>query len=184
MSDSLVHIVVGDDFGPPGELAIREALRRGRNAHIHVAHVITGHEPKKLNAAIGAASERLWSRISEVGGHVLGLTAAEISIHVRIGRPVEALEKLAADYDADLIIVGTKDEKGLKSLGSISTALIHEAQCSVLVARTRDHRKVRKTDRPEPARVGEDMHEQRVDTGYSGTQRVSWNPANTGVLMY
>jgi nucleotide-binding universal stress UspA family protein len=172
-----VQIVVGDDFEETGRLAIREALRRGRNAHLHVCHVISGGDSKENDAAISATSRKLWDRIGDVGIEVLGLTAANLSVHVRIGKPAEELEQLAADYDADVLIVGTKDDKGLKRLGSVATALIHNATCSVLVARLKSHQDVKKSSRPEAPKPGADLHEERHDLGYIGTQRVSWNTA-------
>jgi len=192
MTDQLVHIVVGDDFADPGRLAIREALRRGRNAHLHITHCVTNAEVKKakggteterMNAAMENVPEKLWERIANVGAEVQGLDAVSASVHVRVGDPNEALNQIAADYAADLIIVGTRDEKGLKSLGSVATHLIHSASCPVLVARPRSYAGMRKSERPDPPRPGENLHEDRT-SGYHGTQRVSWNPANTGVLMY
>jgi len=184
MTDARVHIVVGDDFGDPGRLAILEALRRGRNAHLHVTHVVPNKGTVAAEADMAKSADGLWKRISEIGAEVIGLEAADISIHVRLGEPVEALNQVAADYGADLIIVGTKDAKGLKSLGSVATGLIHHANCSVLVARPRNHEMIRKSDHPDPPRPGQDVHEGRVDSGYQGSQRVSWNPANTGVRMF
>ena len=47
--------------------------------------------------------------------------------------PVRAL--VAASADADLLVVGSRSLEGLKSLGSVSERVAHEARCSVLVAR-------------------------------------------------
>ncbi len=173
-----IQIIVGDDFGAPGRLAILEALRRGSNAHLHVCHVLEeGKDASELDAEFTASSKKLWERIADVGAQVIGLTAADISIHVRFGDPGETLEQMAADYRADLLIVGTKDEKGLKRLGSVASHLIHNATCSVLVARPRRHDTVGATDRPAPPTPGADLHEERHDDSYIGTQRMSWNPS-------
>jgi nucleotide-binding universal stress UspA family protein len=47
--------------------------------------------------------------------------------------PVRAL--VAAAADADLVIVGSRGLHGVRSLGSVSERVAHEASCSVLVAR-------------------------------------------------
>jgi nucleotide-binding universal stress UspA family protein len=186
MTDQLVHIVVGDDFSDPGRLAIREALRRARNAHLHVTHVVTEKEVRKakgdneterMNAAMEGVPEKIWDRVREIGGEVVGLETGSVSVHVRVGEPTDGLNQVAADYNADLIIVGTRDEKGLKSLGSVATHLIHHASCPVLVARPRNYAGVSKSERPDPPRPGEELHENRAGAGYHGTQRVSWNPS-------
>jgi nucleotide-binding universal stress UspA family protein len=176
-----IQIVVGDDFGAPGRLAILEALRRGTNAHLHVCHVLEeSRDAGEMDAAFSAASKKLWERIANVGMEVIGLTAANISINVRFGDPGEVLEQMAADYRADLVIVGTKDERGLKSLGSVATHLIHNATCSVLVARPQRHKEVAPTERPAPPTPGTDLHEERHSDGLVGTQRMSWNPSGKG----
>jgi nucleotide-binding universal stress UspA family protein len=48
--------------------------------------------------------------------------------------PVAALA--AAAKDADLVVVGSRGLHGLRSLGSVSERVAHEAGCSVLVVRT------------------------------------------------
>jgi nucleotide-binding universal stress UspA family protein len=48
--------------------------------------------------------------------------------------PVEALA--AAAEDADLVVVGSRGLHGLRSLGSVSERVTHDAACSVLVVRT------------------------------------------------
>jgi nucleotide-binding universal stress UspA family protein len=45
--------------------------------------------------------------------------------------PVEALSRL----DTDLLVVGSRGLQGLRSLGSVSERVAHEARCSVLVVR-------------------------------------------------
>ena len=47
--------------------------------------------------------------------------------------PVEAL--VAAAEDADLVVVGSRGLHGLRSLGSVSERVAHDAGCSVVVAR-------------------------------------------------
>jgi nucleotide-binding universal stress UspA family protein len=45
--------------------------------------------------------------------------------------PVDALSRL----DPDLLVVGSRGLQGLRSLGSVSERVAHEARCSVLVVR-------------------------------------------------
>lgn len=57
---------------------------------------------------------------------------------VRLGDPAENICALADELEADLIIVGRKDRSGLEELllGSVSSAVVHQAPCAVLVAQT------------------------------------------------
>jgi nucleotide-binding universal stress UspA family protein len=50
-------------------------------------------------------------------------------------RPVEALA--SASHAADLVVVGSRGSSGVRALGSVSERVAHQAQCSVVVARTR-----------------------------------------------
>jgi hypothetical protein len=47
--------------------------------------------------------------------------------------PVTAL--IAASADADLLVVGSRGLHGVKSLGSVSERVAHQARCSVLIVR-------------------------------------------------
>jgi nucleotide-binding universal stress UspA family protein len=47
------------------------------------------------------------------------------------GSPVDALSRL----DPDLLVVGSRGLQGIRSLGSVSERVAHEARCSVLVVR-------------------------------------------------
>jgi nucleotide-binding universal stress UspA family protein len=48
-------------------------------------------------------------------------------------KPVDAL--VAAGADADLVVVGSRGLDGLRSLGSVSERVAHQAGCSVLIVR-------------------------------------------------
>lgn len=54
-----------------------------------------------------------------------------------IGDTADALIDVARKHNADIIVVGTRGLGGLKRLvlGSVSTKLVHEAPCDVLVVR-------------------------------------------------
>jgi nucleotide-binding universal stress UspA family protein len=54
---------------------------------------------------------------------------------VEDGSPAHRLIEAAADWDADLIVVGSRGETGLERLlvGSVSRAVLYHAPCSVLI---------------------------------------------------
>ena len=62
-------------------------------------------------------------------------------VHVRVGAPAEELAQLAADLDADLVIVGTHGRRGVRRflLGSVAEGAVRLAHCPVLVVRPKDH---------------------------------------------
>jgi len=54
---------------------------------------------------------------------------------VEDGSPAHRLIQAAADWDADMIVVGSRGETGLERLlvGSVSRAVLYHASCSVLI---------------------------------------------------
>ena len=58
---------------------------------------------------------------------------------VRKGPPEQEIVEMAEDWDADLVVVGTRG-RGFwgRMLGSVSDAVVHHAPCSVLIVRPED----------------------------------------------
>jgi hypothetical protein len=83
----------------------------------------------------------------------------QIVFHVRLGDPAEALHQVAVDVDADLIGVGTHARAGVERLllGSVAEALIRRAHVPVLVAQPKDFSDLPRSERPDPARPGDDL---------------------------
>jgi nucleotide-binding universal stress UspA family protein len=54
-----------------------------------------------------------------------------------VGEPAEMLIETACELDADLIVVGRRDQNPLRRLvlGSVSAKVLHRAECDVLVVR-------------------------------------------------
>lgn len=171
-----VTIVVADDFSEIGKLALSYALDQGRAmvGDLHVVHVVTEADLdamegatrlEKLDSLFAKLPQRLWDRIGTAGKSVEGLAEMRITVHVRVGHPSDEIDRTAADYGAHMIVVGTHGRKGIERLvlGSVAEKLVRQAHCPVVVVRPRDFEGVRKSERPEPARPGEDLHSTRPE---------------------
>lgn len=164
-------VVVGVDFSPCGDDAILESVRmmaEGWATELHAVHVLNPNdvidhpslpalvtEERVLEQAPSIMRERV-QKIARGAG--LALPESALKVHARIGPPADTLCQVAADYDADLIVVGTHKREGLERLllGSVSEALVRRASCPVLVARPKDHSKRPRTELPAPPyRAGE-----------------------------
>ena len=131
--------VVGDDFEPTSgyafDQAVRMALRIPRS-HLHVVHVV-GKDTSEAETTRLAGLLRLYIEekcaIDSCAGQAVG-------IHVRQGDPAHELAKLAAEVNADVILVGARTRLHLRELwhgGSLATRIVRSSACPVLVVEPR-----------------------------------------------
>lgn len=158
-SGASTHIVVGFDFSPLAELALREAAALAvdrPDISIHVVnarsdgrHRISHSASEDVNFEVEAAmkaSARLALADQGAGEGV------EVFTHALFGDPAKAIVAMAEDVDAELIIVGTHGRRGIKRLvlGSVAEEVMRSASCPVLVMRPR-RRESHPELMPEPA---------------------------------
>lgn len=168
------RIVVGIDFGPTGDEALRMAMELGHvipSAELHLTTVVVEREraPTAERIAederlLAEAAERLRRYVDERRSYANGHFERPVVQHARLGDPAEALHQVAVDVDASLIIVGTRGTRGIAKLvlGSVSERLVKLARMPVLVARPKDFTGLARSEtRPEAPRPGQtdaDLH--------------------------
>ncbi len=150
-------IVVGIDYSETGELAFDKALELAferPRAEVHVLHVMPLNLPllapeleitrKPATAAIGEAAERLTAHVEKKlatfrNGRANDPKFAELRVvpHLRTDSPATEVAQLAADLEADLVVVGTHGRRALARLfvGSVAEVTVRLAPCPVLVVR-------------------------------------------------
>ena len=146
---SYASIVVGTDGSPTAERAVAHAaalavaegsrvvivtaFQEGTGARIAGADGV----PDDLRYALSDAVQA--QELAERGrGIVSKAGVSKIVVQAIAGEPASVLLEAAKDFDADLIVVGSK---GLTSaahfiLGSVASSVAHHAPCDVLVAHT------------------------------------------------
>jgi nucleotide-binding universal stress UspA family protein len=148
-------IVVGVDYSELSNLALQTALSLAleRDGQIVALAVAEGHVPNRPEQIAEEVEERflveaqetlerhLGEQIAKFESTGLKLNRKRVGAAVDIGTPADCLLNLARNMDADLVVVGTHGRKGLKRLvvGSVATAVLRGAHCSVMVVRPRDH---------------------------------------------
>jgi nucleotide-binding universal stress UspA family protein len=140
-------IVVGTDGSETAARALAEAgdLAKSAGAKLHIvsayepasgARVGGGDVPERAGWMVGP-DVTVDSVLDRAAGamHARGV---ETECHARKGDPANALLDVAAEHDADLIVVGNKGMTGTKRflLGSVPDKISHHAPCSVLIVRT------------------------------------------------
>jgi nucleotide-binding universal stress UspA family protein len=127
-------VVVGLGFvdadGPAFEQSARIA-QRVPHGELHLVHVAPSGAPSR------DLINHLRLTVNERAGAMQGLRGITIGIHLRWGRVVQGILRLATEVYADLIVLGSGGGSRLKHwlVGSTADRLVAEASCPVLVAR-------------------------------------------------
>jgi nucleotide-binding universal stress UspA family protein len=108
--------------------------------------VVLGHDGSRAAAAAAEVAFGLEARFgstvrtiaaaSDTGALTIDGLRDAGTVEFERRPPVDAL--VAASYDADLVVVGSRGLRGARSLGSVSERVAHAAACSVLVVRGAD----------------------------------------------
>jgi nucleotide-binding universal stress UspA family protein len=112
------RLVAGSSYRPVAETRLRDEQKDA---------------PPDIQWSINPAEEvEAILRSVEERAHERGL---ETSSDARMGRPAEVLCEIAADHEADVLVVGSKGMHR-RVLGSVPNTVSHRAPCSVMVVKT------------------------------------------------
>jgi nucleotide-binding universal stress UspA family protein len=140
------RIVVGTDGSATAERAVDAAGGIARLTGGSV-HVVAAYRPVRVVAvADGATATPTWfgeeerAAAEEVAAAAADrLTAQGIAVMpvARVGEAAEVLLAVADEFDADLLVVGTRGRGGARRarLGSVTDRVLQHAPCAVHVAR-------------------------------------------------
>ncbi len=149
-------ILVGVDLADKNSLALKSALSHADKlvrAHVHAVHAFKTFGPVVFTDVPGMPIEGLSYKqaSARLRSHVFGIRAEmekdlkhpiceELSVHLSDEHPSELLSRKARDLEADLIIVGTHEHKGISRIwhGLTSEEIMRHAPCSVMVVRAPD----------------------------------------------
>lgn len=156
MQDSKPYrIVVGVDYSETGRLALDQALDIASgwpSAEVHLVHVanpvvpagnpeyvpVAAYPMFNAEAAAKELQDDAAKRLSDYSTrHPNWSAPGRIVCHLRLAAPAEEVAQLAADVEADLVVVGSHGRRGIERLvlGSVAEGVVRLAPCPVLVAR-------------------------------------------------
>jgi nucleotide-binding universal stress UspA family protein len=143
------NIIVGTDGSETAEKAVRHAAQLAKEAQARLV-VVTAFTPAEGVAS--AEADRVpddirWmladrSQAEERARHGRSLANEEgakgVVVQTGEGDPAEVILEAAKDFDAELIVVGSKGLAGAARfiLGSVASSVSHHAPCDVLVVHT------------------------------------------------
>ncbi len=142
-------IVVGTDGSSTAERAVVQAATLASDEQARLVVVSAYHpgdgpatwvDPDTVPADIRyTLTDRVQAEELAERGRALARAAgaSKVVVQALAGDPAAVLLAAAADFDADLIVVGSKGLTGrVRFLGSVASAVGHHAPCDVLVAHT------------------------------------------------
>ena len=153
-------IVVGADFSEESTLAVERAFEiasEHANAELHLVNIVQTYGPQVAYEmpvdssalavlTIAEARARFKTYADEAVARFLQrppvngnrrLPPGRVITHVRFDAIAEEIAQVAADFEADLVVVGTHGRRGISRwlLGSSAEATVRLAPCPVLVVR-------------------------------------------------
>jgi nucleotide-binding universal stress UspA family protein len=136
------RILIATDGSPGSLAAVKEGVRLAKLLSAEVIFTAVAHSPlpilgdpfyqRALSENLGAMRKALATAISFAEERRVPYETELLE-----GSPVKSVLELARSRDVELIVVGSRGLGALKGslLGSVSTAIVHEADRPVLVAR-------------------------------------------------
>lgn len=143
-------VMIGVDGSPEAEQAVREVGMRvwPTATDVRIMAVDDGKNPARISRVLPTAAAMIRSsnaealRVSrmmaEWAEHELRVIGLHVSVAIEKGDPQQVLVEEARKWEADSIFVGARKFDGTFerfSLGSVSTAVVTKAHCSVEVVR-------------------------------------------------
>jgi nucleotide-binding universal stress UspA family protein len=141
-------IVVGVDFSELGDRAFGRAhelasLRPAAELHViyaappagHATHTYAGEPASQVGTE--ELVEQLSAHVDSLLRNLEGFSTTSVRVfsHVRVDVPLVAITELAANLEAELIVVGTHGRHGIARwlLGSVAEGVVRHALCAVLL---------------------------------------------------
>ena len=138
-------IVVGTDGSERASVAVHHAmeLAKATGGTLHVGHGVAGAVSGGFADSVGeqAVVDQMTAHHEQVKSEVHEIAKShgvEIEYHnPSAEHAADALIQLAADLDADVIVIGNRGRAGVhRVLGSVPHKVSHHSPCSVLIVNT------------------------------------------------
>ena len=137
--DPFERVLCGIDASGAGLDAVRQALALSRpDSELLLVGVSESHQASHAGMLAPHAVETMEAEVREALDDASQIAERAEARFVR-GRADEALLQVAAESGATLVAVGSHERRRAAGvlLGSVATRMLHDAPCSVLVARSR-----------------------------------------------
>jgi nucleotide-binding universal stress UspA family protein len=136
-------IVVGTDGSSGAEAAVRKVIELAKDSGATI-QLVCAYPGKSTLERLGLTAKTDPVDMRGVAADVLARderrfeeAGFDVDVHAREGDPAETLLAIAAETNAELIVIGSHGTSALKrfSLGSVASKLSHSATTSLLIVR-------------------------------------------------
>lgn len=136
-------IVVGTDGSPGAEVAVQKVIELMQGT-VATVHVVCAYPGRSALERIGMSARQVPVDMRGVAADVTARDERRfkeagfaVEKHVVEGDPAHSIIEVAAEANAELIVVGARGTTGLRRfmLGSVSGKLAHHATTSLLIVR-------------------------------------------------
>ena len=147
MTDERYVIVAAIDDGRGAELVLDAAVSsagRVPDAELHIVHVV---EPPLVGAfpmmELDQLVEEGRATLARATAHVSRTFRRHIESHLAVDVAAKAVVQVAAELEAELIVLGSHRHNWFQRLvlGSVSRAVVDRARCTVMIVRPADYSK-------------------------------------------
>jgi nucleotide-binding universal stress UspA family protein len=133
-------VVVGADASETAAEAVRQAIELVKLTGGRL-HIVSAYRPQQFSTSGGEESGLESGDLADsvLADHGSRARAAGVTAetHAKAGAAADVICEVAAEVNADLIVVGNKGMIGMRRvLGSVPNSVAHHAPCSVLIANT------------------------------------------------
>jgi nucleotide-binding universal stress UspA family protein len=135
------NVVVGATDSAGATRAVRRAIEvaRASGGTLHIVAALGSRPGDESDARRDTREAGIRTRAGRVDALLGQLRAMATGAHVRVAthpvsaKPAEAITRVALQEQADLIVVGTKNDRRSRRLSSVPKAVMDRAACAVLV---------------------------------------------------
>lgn len=138
--DPFERFLCGIDASGAGLDAVRQTLAFSRpDSELVLVGVSASHQASHAGMLASHAVETMEAEIRAALDDAREMAGRRGETRFVRGRPEEALLQIAAEFGATLVAVGSHERRRASGvlLGGVATRMLHDAPCSVLVARSR-----------------------------------------------
>lgn len=132
MDTKPIRVLIASDGSPSAERAIAlvECVSWPRGTKLRII-TVAAPMPAALVAEMSRAGTEAESQVRSVGGY-------DVEVVLRVGRAASHIVDEAKDWQAELVVLGSRGLGPLGSafLGSVAAEVVDHAPCAVLIART------------------------------------------------